>query len=486
YNAERLSNGFARTVELGLYPGAPIVEGYDAHIKDFNSGQWWTPRAPETPLTDILHIHDPDFARDIIITDVLGLYNKFVKAIKWGKLITAEGKFLPIRFHEGLQPLANTVEASNLSVNPFYYDAFGLHNLGHLMVALAADPDFTKGLPTGIMAEAAVRMRDPSFYTYHAIIDNLFEKFKQTLVPYKPHGGVWPLEWHGVDIVDVKLVSHGSESHNQLTTFYIKHKYQLEPGVDRSVAKGIEKAEICAVHLDHAAFQFQIMIDRKTCAKSKSGQGTVRIFMAPRYNEHGDRLPLAEQRRLMFILDTFQADLKVGRNIITRNSRDNSLTKPWSRSLKDYERGPDPSGAADYCGCGFPTHLFIPKGNTKGMAFDLFVMVTNFDEDYVPNHPIDMEIPETCNSPYIFCGHPRRRYPDARPMGYPWDRPPTHVPLKKCGKGLTLKDLLCKITGKFVARPAATLEEYVSIASNMAMTVFEIKHIPKVVGKHYG
>lgn len=66
---------------------------------------------------------------------------------------------------------------------------------------------------------------------------------------------------------------------------------------------------------------------------------------------------------------------------------------------------------------GWPHHLFIPKGNSKGMAFDLFVMVTNFDEDFVANHPRDMEIPEPCNSPYIYCGRPMRRYPDARPMG---------------------------------------------------------------------
>lgn len=72
--------------------------------------------------------------------------------------------------------------------------------------------------------------------------------------------GVWPLQWHGVDVVDVKIVSHGGGDSNLLTTFYIKHKYQLEPGVDRSIEKGIEKANVCAVHLDHAPFQFQISI----------------------------------------------------------------------------------------------------------------------------------------------------------------------------------------------------------------------------------
>lgn len=100
------------------------------------------------------------------------------------------------------------------------------------------------------------------------------------------------------------------------------------------------------------------------------------------------------------------------------------------------------------------------------MPFDLFVMVTNLDEDFVADHPADLEFPESCNSPYIFCGLPRRRYPDSRPMGYPWDRPPYHVPAKHCGP----KDILCKVAGKIFTRPAATLEEYVSGATNMAMT----------------
>lgn len=50
--------------------------------------------------------------------------------------------------------------------------------------------------------------------------------------------------------------------------------------------------------------------DRKKCAKSKSGKGTVRLFMAPRYNEEGHRLPLVEQRRLMFQLDSFPVERK--------------------------------------------------------------------------------------------------------------------------------------------------------------------------------
>lgn len=108
--------------------------------------------------------------------------------------------------------------------------------------------------------------------------------------------------------------------------------------------------------------------------------------------------------------------VRVGKNIITRRSHDSSLTKPWSRTIKQMELAAGQGGAADFCGCGWPQHLYIPKGNRHGMPFDLFVMATNYDEDRVEDSPKDLQFPEPCNSPYIFCGLPRRRYPDKRPL----------------------------------------------------------------------
>jgi hypothetical protein len=87
-------------------------------------------------------------------------------------------------------------------------------------------------------------------------------------------------------------------------------------------------------------------------------------------------------------------------------------------------------------------------------------MITNFDEDFVADDPRDLELPETCNSPYIFCGVPRRRYPDAKPMGYPFDRPAYRV--SDCNH------FLCKFLPSHKSRPVATLEEYVSTVPNMA------------------
>lgn len=158
--------------------------------------------------------------------------------------------------------------------------------------------------------------------------------------------------------------------------------------------------------------------------------------------------------------------MRAGKNIITRRSHDSSLTKPWSRSLHEMEAAAGQGGAADFCGCGWPQHLYIPKGSPKGLPFDLFVMATNYDEDRVQDSPKDLQFPEPCNSPYIFCGHPRRRYPDARPMGYPFDRP-VNKPLLPCHPGHSFGSMICRAFNLVFLKEVETLEQYTSRAPNM-------------------
>lgn len=173
--------------------------------------------------------------------------------------------------------------------------------------------------------------------------------------------------------------------------------------------------------------------------------------------------------------------VRVGKNIIYRRSYDSNLVTPWTKSIDEYLKGPKHPRSAESCGCGWPTHLYIPKGSHEGMPFDLFVMLTNFDHDYVEENPDSVAVPETCNSPYMYCGVKWRQYPDAKPMGYPFDRLPYAVPLG-CPNhpGAPFSTLFCKVLSIFWSRPVSTLEEYVSYAPNMAATVVEIKHLDKL------
>jgi len=87
---------------------------------------------------------------------------------------------------QGVDVLGDVVEASVFSPNPDFYGQFGIHNEGHVILALVEDPTNRTGVPPGVMVEVATAMTDPVFYNYHSTIDNILDRHKQTLPPYQP------------------------------------------------------------------------------------------------------------------------------------------------------------------------------------------------------------------------------------------------------------------------------------------------------------
>ncbi|HEX2202064.1 MAG TPA: tyrosinase family protein [Longimicrobium sp.] len=88
--------------------------------------------------------------------------------------------------------------------------------------------------------------------------------------------------------------------------------------------------------------------------------------------------------------------------------------KPLQPLLSDGTVDPLADEARNYCTCGWPYNLLLPRGTEGGMGFRLLVVLTDWDLDRVG--------PEGCCGSVSFCGAVDR-YPDKRPMGYPFDRP---------------------------------------------------------------
>lgn len=114
-----------------------------------------------------------------------------------------------------------------------------------------------------------------------------------------------------------------------------------------------------------------------------------------------------------------------GSNIIQQPSTDSTVTIPFEQTFRnvDANRPADGTQAAEefnICGCGWPQHLLVPRGMPgAGQEFQLFVMVSDYELD-----KIDQDLTGTCNQAAAFCGIRDRKYPDRRPMGYPFDRVP--------------------------------------------------------------
>jgi hypothetical protein len=87
--------------------------------------------------------------------------------------------------------------------------------------------------------------------------------------------------------------------------------------------------------------------------------------------------------------------------------------KPVPPFLPDWSINPKWRDSYNYCTCGWPYNLLLPRGTREGMSFRLAVVLTDWEVDRVG--------PESCCGSVSFCGA-LDQYPDKRQMGYPFDR----------------------------------------------------------------
>lgn len=77
-----------------------------------------------------------------------------------------------------------------------------------------------------------------------------------------------------------------------------------------------------------------------------------------------------------------------GANDIRRHSEQSSVTIPYERSFRrvgsqDQPTNPEDLNQFQFCGCGWPQHMLLPKGTVSGSTFNIFVMISNYEQDRV-------------------------------------------------------------------------------------------------------
>lgn len=81
--------------------------------------------------------------------------------------------------------------------------------------------------------------------------------------------------------------------------------------------------------------------------------------------------------------------MKPGNNNIERKSKESAVVIPFERTFRNLEAGRPSSGSNleefNFCGCGWPEHMLVPKGTTAGMLCQLFVMISDYEGDRVSN-----------------------------------------------------------------------------------------------------
>jgi hypothetical protein len=79
--------------------------------------------------------------------------------------------------------------------------------------------------------------------------------------------------------------------------------------------------------------------------------------------------------------------VKPGQNIIERSSTESSVTIPFERTFRNLDNnrpiGGDNLEQFNFCGCGWPQHMLVPKGKEEGFPIDLFIMISDYTGDAV-------------------------------------------------------------------------------------------------------
>ncbi|XP_059618290.1 phenoloxidase subunit 1-like [Phlebotomus argentipes] len=407
YNIERLCNRLARVRRLNNLREA-VPEGYFPKLSRSSNNQTYPPRFADVTLKDI---DRPEDNTQVQISDLEGWRDRILQAIDQGYVETPSGQRLQLDESRGIDLLGDMIEASILSPNPRLYG--NLHNMGHNVIAYNHDPDNRFLEQFGVMGDVTTAMRDPIFYRWHAYIDQIFQKHKNTLQPYTPN----VLSFDGVTVQSVACqMTQRNTPANVILTYWQRGELNLGAGLDFG-PQGNVFAQF--THLQHAPFSWRITVNNDSGA---TRQGTCRIFMCPRTDERGMPFTFRDQRVLMIEMDRFTVNLSPGVNTINRRDEESNVTIPYDRTFRNIgtaARRPLGQDQFNFCGCGWPNHLLVPKGSPEGFTMDTFVMISNFNDDTV-NENIDAS--DQCSDSYAFCGIRNKLYPDRRAMGFPFDR----------------------------------------------------------------
>ncbi|KAI5635514.1 hemocyanin, ig-like domain-containing protein [Phthorimaea operculella] len=407
YNGERLNNQLKRVKKFSNWR-EPIPEAYFPKLDSLTSARGWPPRQAGMTWQDI--DREADGLR-ITVAEMERFRRNLEEAVATGHATLPDGSRLPLT----IDILGNMLESSILSPNQQLYGS--VHNNGHTFSAYMHDPQHRYLESFGIIADEATTMRDPFFYRWHAWIDDFFQKFKESnyVSPYSRS----ELENPGVQVQGVQIENlEGGGQPNTLNTFWMQSDVDLSRGLDFS-DRGAVYARF--THLNHRAFRYVINVNNSGQAR----RATVRIFLAPKFDERNLPWQLTDQRKMFIEMDRFVVPLNSGSNTITRNSSESSVSIPFEQTFRDLSvQGNDPRrpnlATFNYCGCGWPQHMLVPKGTEAGAQYQLFVMLSNWDLDRV-DQPDGNEM--TCKEASSYCGLKDKLYPDRRAMGFPFDRP---------------------------------------------------------------
>jgi hypothetical protein len=413
YDAERLSHGRKRVEPFSPDRfGKPIPEGYSPNLPPIPGMQPFTSREPNATLPD------GDVRR------LNTMHTTLETALSEGKLLRPAGSPRAVDSNS----LGEAVEASQAQLTGLRSESYpGIHNRGHRMFAVLPD-----GNGNGVMNIPAVAIRDPIFWRWHKYIDGFntswedgqpsydFSDAPPVLLRDALSGPAVPWVSPDVLLVSTAGLPSGADPAALATAAVGGAAFDSAfaagplPGAEDLVVieelttrfkRSALSNGTTVTHLVHEPFALIIRV-RNIAARPTAI--TLRVFMAP--------AQVADDRTMWIELDKLLVEVPAGgRSVVYRPDTEFSVVKkPAETDPQTVLAGAMDPTDPDYCDCGWPYTLLLPRGTPEGMDFRLAVFCTDAARDLVRSS-------SECGS-MSFCGAVER-YPDTRDMGYPFSRP---------------------------------------------------------------
>lgn len=397
---DRFCRGVAAVLPLLLTAGGKCLEGYFPKLDTSLGSRYICGRPDNAEFRDVL------MEGYIISIDQLNMWiDRLRNSISRGVLTLPNDKELVLTPETGIDYIGNLIEASKLSVHPNYYG--NLHNYGHLLLSRIHDPNSIYKEEPGVMGDVSTAMRDPIFYRWHKMIDLICREFKLSLPAYSTADFACP----GIELGAVTVLKDGVET-SALDTFWEWDDINCSRGLD---FKSSSPVYFRFKHLNHDEWTFQLtIVNQLAVPKTVS----VRIWLVPVSDFTRQNIKLSRAQHLAIEMDKFVVRVSPGAQTVERRSEDSNCTIPFERSFPNRygeAAGAVPTGDTALCACGWPHHMYLPIGCADGTPFDFVVMLTDFEQDRVDSDDVGGDAS-------IYCGLSNKKYPDRRPMGYPFDR----------------------------------------------------------------
>lgn len=396
---DRYCQGIPAVTPLKLGQNATCASGYYPKL-DTSLGSRYISGRPDNVSFPDVHLDGSTLSQTSI-----GLWmERIMNAIMTGFVTLPNNELLKLTPENGIDIIGNLIEASSLSYNRMYYGS--MHNNGHLLIARCHDPSTSNKEEPGVMADTNTAMRDPIFYQWHRAIDDLFREYKSTLPIYKKDD----FEFPGIKVGVVQIVKDRKET-KSLETFWEWDDINCSRGLDYKTSTPVY---IRFKHLNHDEWEFHIDV---TNSLPTAVIASVRIWLVPVNDFARRNLRLVRSQNLSIEMDKFVAKINPGRQTVVRKSEDSTVTIPFSRAFPHAfgQTAEVVTSDTAYCTCGWPHYMHLPIGSMNGIPFNVVVMLTPFEKDRTDSDDVGIDASS-------YCGLRNKKYPDKRPMGFPFDR----------------------------------------------------------------